>query len=226
MKYVFIDESGDLGFNFNHQKTSRYFIITALLIDKKNSIEKLIKKIFRSFPKKERMSHSGILHAYKETSKTKFKLLKSFVEKNQGFIITIYLDKKSFHLSKFHNDKHIFYNYITNTLLNRVYQRDPPSLEEKIQIIASRRETNKFININFIKYISQKGLLYYKKEVEVLITTPSKEKTLQVVDMLCWAIFRKYEHGDDSYYSIIQSMIIDERSFFKEDFAKQNPWRF
>jgi hypothetical protein len=114
MKYIFIDESGDLGFNFNQQKTSRYFIITALLIDKKNSIEKLIKKIFRSFSKKERMSHSGILHAYKETSKTKLKLLRSFVEKIKVLLLLFILIKRVFIFQNFMM-KNIYFIIISRT---------------------------------------------------------------------------------------------------------------
>ena len=30
MTYIFLDESGDLGFNFRKKKTSKYFIVTFL----------------------------------------------------------------------------------------------------------------------------------------------------------------------------------------------------
>jgi len=33
MAYIFMDESGDLGFDFKKKKTSRYFVVTFLMID-------------------------------------------------------------------------------------------------------------------------------------------------------------------------------------------------
>ena len=51
-------------------------------------------------------------------------------------------------------------------------------------------------------------------KINVLIKTPHEEKTLQAVDFTSWAIFRKYEYGDDSYYKIIKKKIIEENPFF------------
>ncbi len=47
MSYIFMDESGDLGFNFNKKKTSRYFVVTFLFASDKNIIGKLVKNIFK-----------------------------------------------------------------------------------------------------------------------------------------------------------------------------------
>ena len=44
MGYIFLDESGDLGFNFKKKKTSKVFIITCLFVENKRSIEKIIRK--------------------------------------------------------------------------------------------------------------------------------------------------------------------------------------
>lgn len=33
--------------------------------------------------------------------------------------------------------------------------------------------------------------------------------------MVGWAIFRKYEYGDESYYDIIKPLIIEENSLYK-----------
>lgn len=54
MAYIFLDESGDLGFNFTKSKTSKYFIITLLFVENKDPIEKSVNKIFKSLTPKER----------------------------------------------------------------------------------------------------------------------------------------------------------------------------
>lgn len=46
------------------------------------------------------------------------------------------------------------------------------------------------------------------------IRTPFEEKSLQAVDFASWAIFRKYEHGDDYYYKAIKGIIVDENPLF------------
>ena len=50
--------------------------------------------------------------------------------------------------------------------------------------------------------------------MEVEIKTPSEEKSLQAVDFVSWAIFRKYEFGDDSYYNVVKEKIIEENPLF------------
>ncbi|MFA6571259.1 MAG: DUF3800 domain-containing protein, partial [Bacteroidota bacterium] len=75
MAYIFLDESGDLGFDFSKKKTSNNFVITFLFLKTKNSVENIVKKIFRSFNKNEIKRHSGMLHAYKETKNTRKRLL-------------------------------------------------------------------------------------------------------------------------------------------------------
>ena len=44
MNFIFLDESGDLGFDFSKRKTSSNFIITCLFVKEKGSIEKIIEE--------------------------------------------------------------------------------------------------------------------------------------------------------------------------------------
>lgn len=45
MAHIFLDESGDLGFNFKKKNTSKFFIVTILFVEgSKNPIEKIVKK--------------------------------------------------------------------------------------------------------------------------------------------------------------------------------------
>lgn len=44
MAYIFMDESGDLGFDFRKKKTSKVFVITCLFIENKGLLEKNSKK--------------------------------------------------------------------------------------------------------------------------------------------------------------------------------------
>ena len=66
MAFIFVDESGDLGFDFSKTKTSRYFIVTFLFVSEKRPLEKIVRKIFSGFTKKQIRAHGAVLHCYKE----------------------------------------------------------------------------------------------------------------------------------------------------------------
>lgn len=212
MSYIFLDESGDLGFNFKKAKTSKFFIITFLFIRNKNPLEKIIKKIFHGFTKKELRHHTNILHGHKETPKTRLKILKLLALEDIS-ILSIYLNKKKVY-TKLQDEKHVLYNYVTNILLDRVCTKKLVPLDQPIYLIASRRETNKFLNQNFKNYLENQVQNNHKLKLSIDIKSPSQEKALQVVDMACWAIFRKREHQDESYFLILKSKMIEESPLF------------
>ena len=212
MAYIFLDESGNLGFDFDKKKTSKFFIITFLFVKDKRPLEKIVKKIFQSFNKTELKSHHGTLHSYKELPKTRLKVLNALTEKDIA-IISIYLNKKKV-FTKLQDEKHVLYNYIANILLDRVYTKKLIPTDTPIHLIASRRETNKFLNLNFKNYLKDQIQANHKISINVEIKSPHEEKGLQLVDFVCWAIYRKQEHGDDTYYNVIKAKIVEESPLF------------
>jgi len=213
MAYIFLDESGDLGFDFKKKKTSKFFVITFLFAKDKKVVERMVKKVFKGFSKLEVKNHHGVLHAYKETPRTRQKLLNMVRENNTSNVIVIYLNKRKVY-SKLQDEKQVLYNYVTNILLDRVCTKKLIPIDEKISLVASRRETNKFLNQNFTAYLKNQVRNNHKLDIDIEIKSPTQEKALQVVDMLSWSVFRKYEHGDESYYNIIKPDIIEENSLF------------
>jgi len=212
MSYIFLDESGDLGFNFKKRKTSEFFIITCLFIKDKRPLEKIIKKTHSELKKKYKRRF-GVLHSFKEKPITRRRLLKRLREK-ECVVMTIYLNKKKVY-TKFHDQKQVFYNYVVNILLDRIYSKKLVSTKGLIKLIASRRETNKFLNDNFKRYLNQQVKNIHRAKIEIEIKTPSGEKSLQAVDFISWAIFRKYEHKDSSYYNLIKNKIAEENPLFR-----------
>ena len=96
--------------------------------------------------------------------------------------MAIYLDKEKF-IEKLNNEKDILYDVITNELLNRVFNKKLVNVEDQIQIIASRREVNKFSNKNFIDYLSRQNEKNHNTSISIQIKTPSEEKILQLIDV-------------------------------------------
>jgi len=208
---IFLDESGDLGFN-PKKRSSKYFIVTVLSVKDKKPIEKIIKRVHANLRKKNKKLSGGILHAYKEKSVTRKRILKALNEKEIS-IMTIYLNKDKVY-TKLREEKHVLYNYVVNILLDRIMTKKLIEFSGPVNLYAAKRETNKFLNENFKDYLKQKVSSGHKLKIEVEIKTPSEEKSLQATDFISWGIFRKYELGDDSYYNIIKSKIVEENPLF------------
>lgn len=211
MPYIFMDESGDLGFDFRKKGTSRNFIITFVFAPNKRALEKCVKKIYLGILRTQK-KRSGVLHAVSERPITRIRLLKCLVDVDCA-IITIKLNKQKVY-THLQDEKQVLYNYITNILLDRIMTKKLVDLSQTIVLVASRRETNKFFNENFKTYLSSQLSKKHKFTLNVEIKTPSAEKSLQATDFICWAIFRKYEHGDESYYDLIKGKILEENPLF------------
>jgi hypothetical protein len=211
MAYIFLDESGDLGFDFSKKNTSKVFIITCLFTQDKKPIEKVVKKTHSELTRKYKRKY-GVLHSVKEIHITRKRLLNKLVG-TECFIMTIYLNKKKVY-TKLEDEKVVLYNYVTNILLDRIFSNKIISITNNVEIVASKRETNKYLNNNFKYYINNQLKNRHGLKIDVFIKTPHEEKTLQAVDFASWAIYRKYEYNDDSYYEIIKKKIIEENPLF------------
>lgn len=211
MAYIFLDESGDLGFDFTKARTSKFFVITFLFSKDKRPLEKIVSKTHSELKKKYQRK-GGVLHCHSEKEVTRKRLLKRLAEKEVA-IMTVFLNKKKVY-TKLQDEKPILYNYVTNILLDRIYSSKILALNRSISLIASRKETNKFLNESFKNYLSSQAEKNYRVRLEVSIKTPHEEKALQAVDFVSWAIFRKHEYQDATYYDLFKNKIVEENPLY------------
>ncbi len=176
----------------------------------KASVEKCVKKVNSGLRK--RYKKVGVLHAYKEEPVIKKRLLSLLTERDCK-IMTILLNKKKVY-TKLQDEKPVLYNYVTNILLDRIFAKKLLKPDNPVEIIASRKETSKFLNQNFKSYLQSQLAENHKANVTISIKTPAEEKALQAVDFVSWAIFRKYKYKDDTYYNIISKNILEENPLF------------
>ena len=205
MAYIFLDESGDLGFKKN-KRSSRFFVVTIIFSEDKRPLEKIARRVHKGLAKKYKKI--GTLHAHREEPNIRRKVLRQLHEIDCS-ILAIVLDKNKV-FTKMEDEKVVLYNYITNILLGNFFNKKPIPTNRIVSLIASQRETNKFFNKNFQDYVRQQAKMKHGTVINVTIATPEQEFALQIVDFASWAIFRKYESNDDSYFNIIKSKIIDE----------------
>lgn len=205
-----MDESGDLGFDFSRPGTTRYFLVTFLFCQNKRPIERCVKKVHAGLRKKFR--RIGVLHAYREEPATRSRLLGLLVRQDCR-IMTVLLNKRKVY-TRLQDEKAVLYNYVTNILLDRIFSKRLLPDSDRYEIVASRKETNRFLNANFTSYLSAQAERAHRVAVSITIRTPEQERALQAVDFVSWAVFRKYERGDSTYYDIIRERVVEEHPLF------------
>lgn len=208
MTYIFLDESGDLGFK---EQSSKWFLFTVVVIDNKRELEKIIKKVRKTLKKKHKNLNE--LHSYHSDEITRKRILKKLAELNDLKVFCVVLNKKKVYVD-LQNQKNYLYNYTANILLDRLHNKEIISSDKYINICIDRKDTKKKIRENFENYLSHELKSRRNGNFEIVLKGSHEEKSLQAVDFISWAIFRKYERGDYDYYEIIKNKIVGENLLF------------
>lgn len=208
MAYIFLDESGDLGFK---SKSSKWFLFTIVLTNNHRRIEKVVKKIRNSLKKKYKKVNE--LHAYHTQPAIRKRMLKLLSENKDLKVLCVILNKKKVYID-LQNQKNYLYNYAANILLDRLHNKKLIDTNEPIELYIDQKDTNRFLRDNFEKYLKQNFTKRGNGKVNIKIKPSHTEKCLQAVDFISWAIFRKYEKGESEYYELIKDNIIEENLLF------------
>ena len=199
--YIFLDESGDLGFS---KKSQQYFVIAILITKDKKPIENCIKRVRqRKLPKKyKRIPELKFRNSNRIIRKSVLKCL----SKRDVEISYILLNKRRVY-RRLQDKKNIVYNYITSFLLQKVLSEE----SDKIEFVVDRLYTKKNRE-EFNSYINYKIRRVLRRTIKISIEhkNSEEERCLQAVDFVAGAIYRKYVFDDESYYSIIRDKIQEE----------------
>ncbi len=208
MAYIFLDESGDLGFK---KSSSKWFLFAIAITNDARALERVIKKVWR--PLKKKYKKLGELHASHEKDTTRKLVLKQLSEVSDLKILCVVLNKKKVYVD-LQNQKNYLYNYTANVLLDRLHTKEVLGPKEPIHLFVDRKDTKKRLRENFVNYLT--GSMKKRRDGSFVVELHSshENKSLQAVDFISWALFRKYEHGDYEFYEIIKSKITDEQLLF------------
>ncbi|OHB20715.1 MAG: hypothetical protein A2666_01640 [Parcubacteria group bacterium RIFCSPHIGHO2_01_FULL_47_10b] len=208
MAYIFLDESGDLGFK---ESSSTWFLFTIAMTSDARALERVIKKVWR--PLKKKYKKLGELHASHEKDITRKRVLKQLSEVSDLKVLCVILNKKKVYVD-LQNQKNYLYNYTANILLDRLHTKGMLHPKESVHLFVDRKDTKKRLRDNFISYLTSSMEKRRDGAFVLKLHSSYENKSLQAVDFISWALFRKYEHGDQEFYNIIKSKITDERLLF------------
>jgi hypothetical protein len=215
--FIYLDESGDLGFDFeNNNNPSRFFVITLLITKNRKNAKQIGKAVYRTLDNKLNANkHKSRLIKELKGSATTLEIKNYFLKHmnniNEWSLYTIVLDKKLL-LTQLKNDVQIdrVYNQMTHQLLECVEL----SGVKYVNLVVDRsknplgvKEFNDFLYANLTLALNLEAKLY--------ITHDKSESNygIQAVDMFCYGIARKYEHNDKTWYSLFKNRIVIECKF-------------
>ena len=117
--------------------------------------------------------------------------------------------------------KQKLYNYISRFLLDKV---DLAEVRNAVTLVVDRSK-NKDEVADFNRYMKNQldALLPLDIPVNFYHERSHENPGLQAVDLFCWGVFRKYEHGDYAWYREYGSRIGFETDYLRKGQKKDGP---
>lgn len=214
--YLYLDESGDLGFNFENKKSSRFFVITLLTITGSKSIKSINKAVARTLDNK--LNHKNkkrrFISELKGSSTTLEvkKYFLNYIHRNipDLFLYSIILDKSCLLESMKNPIKERIYNHMTHQLLEKI---EFPNVKH-VNLVVDRSKDNLGVKeFNDYLYANLSLCLNLKTKLYISHDSSEKHKGIQAADIFCYGIGRKYELKDESWYNLFKDKIKVECEF-------------
>ncbi len=202
MAYIYMDESGDLWFNLSNSN-SQYFIITFLISNTEKDCENVMKKAFKRMSGKNIKRNASYFHSNKEHRNAVKKVI-DLANRRDFKIVALIADKK--HLSERQKSNiHQLYNTMVGNLLEQCETRGLITSKEDHFFVASRRETNKTLNADFIKHLET--ITSDLVRITAHIKSPWEAKGLEIVDAISFSLYQKREFKKSDLCSILENKI-------------------
>lgn len=208
--FIFLDESGDLGFDFTKPKTSRFFVITLLVCH-----DKLAQDGFRSAV--ERTIKNKLNH-----KKNKNRIVQELKGAHTAPAIKQYFRRQlpadgwsvySVTLNKCRVDPHLktkagkqkLYNFLARFILEKVHFPEDAS---RVGLVVDRCKNREEIR-DFNQYVANQlqALLPLNTRLDIDHLGSHESPGLQAVDMFCWGFARKDEAQDKEWYDLYRDKV-------------------
>jgi hypothetical protein len=206
MIYVYLDESGDLGFR---QGSTKYFTIAFVVM--KNPIK------FKRCVRKVKEKYSIPSNAELKGSVTKKDIKEDLLNRLSALDLEVHaitVEKKNVE-TKLQKNTNILYNYMVGLSLVERILEEPKGATVIINV--DRRIISVTSGFNFDQYLRYK--IWYEKErrdinLAIYHLDSHQALSIQGIDVVCNSIFRKYSSKNYELFNIIQGKIKNDRRLF------------
>jgi hypothetical protein len=215
MWYLYLDESGDLGFDFVNKKPSKFFTVAILAIKDIEQNRKILKAV--EFTLKRKLNPRGKRKRMVQELKgerTNLSIKTYFYQKISSINFSLYattLNKIRVY-ERLRKNKSRVYNFMARQVLDQI----PFNKSKNERIIFTIDKSKGKLGVKeFNDYILRQleGRINPKVPFDIYHEDSKKNKGLQAVDMFAWGIRRKYEFGDKQWYQIFQEKIKFDKQY-------------
>ena len=216
MTYVYLDESGDLGWSFDkpyrHGGSSRHLTIAALIVP--DGLRHHPKRIIKDIYKVTKTSSSCELKGSSLSPQQKILFANkacALINKQPLIKITTITVYKPNVLEHIRKDQNIIYNYMASFLLLDNIKDFP-----EIEFVPDERTIKVKCGNSLVDYLQTK-LWFELNSITVIRNKPQQSHNslnIQFADFVSNIIWGNYEHSNSSAYNILNSVVIQKKLFF------------
>lgn len=215
-KFLYIDESGDLGFDFARKNPSSFFTITLLIVNGEEENKKMKKQVELTLKRKlnPKAKRKRIIPELKGTNTT-LTIRKYFYERVKDIDFEIYsltINKKKV-TKELQRNKQRLYNYVVRLLLDRVPFNN--KLSQLLIFLDKSKNKKQIQDCNRYLVGNIEGRIPLTSQVDIYHEDSQKIRQLQAVDIFCYGIARKYNMKDSSWFDVFSKKVRCEKLFFK-----------
>lgn len=208
MWYLYLDESGDLGFDFVNKRPSKFFTVAILAIQGVdhnrqliNAVKKTLKRKLNHKSQKRRLSHEL------KGSATTLGIKHYFYEHVKGLpfaIFSLTLNKRKVY-ERLTQEKERVYNYVARLVLDQIKFE---KAAVQVELIVDKSK-GKWEIKEFNRYIENalKARLDPKVPLNIRHENSAVYKGIQAADLFSWGIFRTYERSDYVWFDMFKNKV-------------------
>lgn len=210
--FIYLDESGDLGFDFTKYGTSRYFVVTLLVVPTQEENRRLGKAVERTLKNKMRRKRK------KSTAELKGSLTKPSIKiyffkqmRQVEFRIYALVLNKARVFEELRSDKVGLYNFMSRLLIKKCPLSN--AREKVILTLDKSKDQKEIAEFNRYLLIQVQNQLSEEVVIEIYHRRSHENKGIQAADLFSWGIFRKYERKDILWYELFKDRIAFETPY-------------
>lgn len=204
MWYLYLDESGDLGFDFVNKKPSKFFTVAILALSSRENNRKLIKGVRNTLRRKlnPKGKTKRIVPELKGADTT-FEVKGYFYKQVKDIKFGIYaitLNKRRVYEQLAKNKSRV-YNFVARQVLDRIpFEKNS---KDRVELIIDKSMSKPEI-AEFNSYVRKQleARLNPKVPLDIYHWRSHENFGLQAIDMFCWGVFQKYERGRPNWYNL------------------------
>lgn len=194
MKYIYIDESGDLG---SRRSSSKYFVFAGVMVTNPKKLDNLIKNTYRKYRKIRDMNEIKGTTTPDYVIKDIFKRLNNI--DYQAFIVVF--DKQNLYRIDYDYNVNLLYDILASQLAKLI------NIDEKTIIFIDKAKSRNQID-NFNKLFKDNLVNLKNYPVEIKHVYSVNYKGLQIADLILWSSFQAAERENGEFIKIVKNKVV------------------